>query len=298
VISWFINSHITSVRRTIQNQLVVDPAGVNMEDLKNRKPIIRLQPEASRSGVERWIKQLQVNDVTANHIGDATALHNLIQVVTGINENMLGQFHGGRRSATEARNVTTSAASRLKMYAALLYTSSLEPLGRQMLSNLRDGLTAQAYVRMFGTASTGETFQTFKAVTRDQLVGNYDFGLFDGTLPSEKGYHAEVLTEVLLALLGNPQAIMLTGLDPKTIMFEVLRLKGIKFPERFAIQNNMGAGQQMAGILPQLQAQMAAGQQGNVNGNGTVPPNGRANPTAGGEGAAGQSLLSGLVAGA
>jgi hypothetical protein len=245
VISWFINSHITSVRRTIQNQLVVDPAGVVMDDLKNRRSVIRLQPDASRSGVERWIKQLDVRDSTAGHVGDATNLHGLLQTVTGINENLLGQFHGGRRSATEARNVTTSAASRLKMYSALIFTSAIEKLGKQMLSNLRDGLSVDTYVRMFGMAANGTSFSTFKKVTRNDLIGNYDFGIFDGTLPSEKGYHAEVLQEVLLALLNNPQAILLLGLDPKLIAFEVMRLRGIRYPERFTIQQNLQAGQQM-----------------------------------------------------
>lgn len=236
VISWLINSHITSVRKVIQNFLIVDPDSVEMDDLKQRRPVIRLKPGAARSGIDRWIKQLQVNDVTQRHIEDAQVLQGMIQLTTGINENLLGQFHGGRRSATEARNVSSSAASRLKMVVQNIWFAAIEPMGRQMLSNLRDGLTEETFVRMFGSDADPASYMALKKVSKEDLVGDYDFQTFDGTLPSEKGYIADQLTEVLTAMMSSPEAIPLFGLDPKLLMFEAMRLKGIRHPQRFAIQ--------------------------------------------------------------
>lgn len=272
VISWMINSHITSVRKVIQNYLVVDPDSVEMSDLKERRPVIRLKNGAARSGVDRWIKQLTVNDVTQNHIADADVLQKLVQLTTGINENLLGQFHGGRRSATEARNVSTSAAARLKMIVQNLWFSSLEPLGRQMLSNLRDGLTQQTFVRMFGSDADPLSYMTLKRVTREDLVGDYDFQVFDGTLPSEKGYTADTLTEILTALLSNPNAIPLLGMDPKLLMYEILRLKGVRHPQRFALQNPMMAAQ----VLQMIYATSTAAGQNGAPGAGNPQQNGTA----------------------
>ncbi len=154
VITWFINSHITSVRKVIGNHYIVDPNGVEMKDLQERKPVIRLKGGAA-GGIDRFIKQLTVQDVTQNHMMDVEVLQKIVQVVTGISENLLGQFHPGRRSATEARNVNSGAVSRLKMIAALIYKSSLEPLAKQMLSNLREGLDEEQMVRLVGEGPVG-----------------------------------------------------------------------------------------------------------------------------------------------
>lgn len=299
--SWFINSHVTSVRRTIQNQFLVDPTAIEMDDLKNHRTVIRLRPEAARSGVDRWVKQLEVRDVTQNHVADAEALHTIAQVVTGVNETLLGQVHSGRRSATEHRNVATSAASRLKMYCSVIFISGLEPLGRQMLSNLRDGLTVETFVRMFGSAATMEGFQQFKKITKADLVGDYDFAFFDGTLPSEKNYMADVLSEFLLALFKSPEAIMLTGLDPKLMTYEVMRLKGIRYPERFSIQNNPALMQQLM-MQQQLQQQQQLNQNGqpNTNGKPKVQGNGQTGATGTNPAVAqtpGNDILSGLLRG-
>jgi hypothetical protein len=46
-ISWFINSRITNVRKVIGDKLVVNTQYVNMTDLQQRRPVIRLTGAAS-----------------------------------------------------------------------------------------------------------------------------------------------------------------------------------------------------------------------------------------------------------
>jgi hypothetical protein len=235
VITWFINARITSVRKVIQNYLVVDTEGIEIKDLENRNPVIRLKAGAGKQGIDRWIKQLAVNDVTTNHIGDAKFLQELVQLTTGINENMLGQFHSGRRSASEARNVMSSAASRLKMIATLIFRMCLERMGRQMLSNLRDGLDEETMVKVVGVNNALKGGEEFQPVTKADLVGSYDFDVFDGTLPSEKGASADVLQGMLEAFFKNPEAAIALGIDPKAVLMELLELRGIRNPERFML---------------------------------------------------------------
>lgn len=252
VISWFINSRITSVRKVISNYLIVDPEGVEMKDLQNRNPVIRIKPTAAGRGVDRWIKQLDVNDVTTNHINDVEFLNGLIQTVTGISENLMGQFHGGRRSATEARNVQSSAAARLKMLAAIIFRTALEPMGRKMLSNLRDGLDEETTVRVVGLTDALEG-ASFLPVDKSSLAGAYDFEIFDGTLPSEKIHNAQALQEVLSLGFKNPEVSVALRLDLLAVFIEWLQLRGVRNPERFTLH---APDENTLALLGQQQQQM------------------------------------------
>ncbi len=235
VITWFINSRITNVRKVIQDKLVVNPKNINMDDLDKRSPVIRLTSSAT-GDIDRSIKQLQLTDVTTTHITDAKFLQEMVQIVTGINDTLLGQFQPGRRSATEHRNVTSGSAARLKATASVIYRVALEPMARQMLSNLQDGLDEEQFVKIIGTQEA-QAGQGFIGVTKDDLVGKYEFEAFDGTLPSERMNTAQALEEVLTMLLQNPSAAVLFGLDPRKILREIMVLRGIKNPERFALDN-------------------------------------------------------------
>jgi hypothetical protein len=236
VISWFINSRITSVRKVIDNKLIVDPEGVEMKDLADRNPIIRLKTNAGSRGIDRWIKQLDVHDVTTNHIKDAEFLRELVEITTGINENIMGQFHGGRRSATEARNVTSAAAARLKVIATIIFYAAIEPMGRKMLSNLRQGLDEETMVKVMGLTDAIEGAQFMKAAKGD-LNGEYDFQIFDGTTPSEKSVIAQTIEQYLLALMRSPEAALALQIDPRAMFMEALELRGVRNPRRFTLKS-------------------------------------------------------------
>ena len=235
VTNWFLNSHIKSVRNVIQNYLVVDPAAIDINDIKMRRPVLKLLPGASRQGVDKWIKQLNVQDVTANHMADIDVLQSLMQIITGVSENAMGQFHGGRRSASEARAVNAGTANRLQMLAKIIWTDALDPLGRQMIANQRDGLDEPTFVRLTGDIPDLNAFNRFKQVDKNMLVGNYDFEIFDGTLPSEKNAIANSLEELFAAFIQNPQAAMALGIDTQKLLMLLAKYRGIPAPEQVLI---------------------------------------------------------------
>src|SRR4029077_11827767 len=100
--------------------------------------------------MDRAIRPLDVNDVTRTHFQDADILNKIIQTVTGVNDNAMGQYNSGRRSASEARVVTAGAAGRMKMHGQLIWDSSLGRLGRLMVSNLRQSLSLEAFTGVVG----------------------------------------------------------------------------------------------------------------------------------------------------
>ena len=265
VIDWFLNSHISNVRKHITNRLVVDPSGIHYEDLKTHKAVIRIKPEAAKQGVDRYVKQLTTTDVTRGHISDISELIKFAQMTTAISDNLMGQFHSGRRSAREANNVSAASGSRLRNVIKLIFSTALEPLGRDMLSNLRSGLTEEMFVTVSGDEFPDwASYQGFKIaeervkvpVSRTTIAGKFDFKVFEGTLPSEKGQQADTLEGLLENLLKNPQGmqmILQLGYDPAKLLKEVLELRGIKHPERFKVSEvRKQEYQQQAAQLQQL----------------------------------------------
>ena len=265
--TWFINSHITNVRKVIQNQLIVDPKGVEMQDLKDRNPVIRLKPTVQGSGVDRWIKQLSVQDATQGHVNDAGVMENFAKSATGITDTILGEFASGRRSAREAGNVANSAAARLLLTAHSIWDNALLPMGRDMLSNIRDGMSVQQLVRVVGQSTAmanqqgvqtllmmPQQIQTptgpqLQMVDKTMLAGSYDFQVFDGTLPSVRGATAQTLQELLTVLLTNPELVFVLGINPVPLLHEILELRGIRNIDRFNL-NPQSAQQliQLAGF--------------------------------------------------
>ena len=131
----------------------------------------------------------------------------------------------------------------------IIYYTGLEPLFRKMLSNHRDGLDEETYVKVRGIAANPTELAGFK-VTRDQLVGNYDFKVFDATLPSEKGYLASQMGEMLTAMMSNPEAIPMFGYDPRKLFDKMFELRGVKNLESLKLdpilQQQMMIAAQMA----------------------------------------------------
>lgn len=227
--TWFLNSRVDNVRKVIGDKLVVDPAGIEMKDLTERKPVIRLKAGMSKSGVDTWIKQLNLQDVTTNHIADIEKIWEFIQITTGINDNALGQFSQGRRSAAEARTVNAGAASRLKTIATVLWETFYSQMGQKLLTNYRY-LEIDEFKRIIGPNATQERLDAMKAAIGEGL----ELEFFDGTAPSEKGYIAQSMQELLLGLLENPQAAAMVTQEPfRSLIVEIADLRGIRSPERF-----------------------------------------------------------------
>jgi len=253
-ITWFINARITSVRKVISNFLLVDPDAIEIKDLNERSPVIRLKKKYAGSGLDNYVKQLKVEDVTKSHLDDVAILTGYARDATGISENLMGQFSSGRRSATEARNVSSNAAGRQLLVVNGLWDTIFQPLGRKMSSNHQQGLDEEQLIKVAGLSNVMANQQgaiQMLNITKDQLIGNYDFIMFEGSLPSQRHANAGTLQELLIAMMSNPMAIPLLGLDPKLLTLEALTLRDIRNVDRFNLTpERLGELTGMAGQPP------------------------------------------------
>jgi hypothetical protein len=254
-IDWFVNSRVASVKRTLDNQLVVDPSVVEMSTLENRSRVILLKRGVARAGLDRYIKPLPVTDVTSGHMNDVAQLTSITHSVTGISDNALGQYHSGRRSATEARAVTQGSTGRLMTVLQLVWEAAFVPMAQKLAINSRQYISQERLAKVVGPTIAQEVGVKFNAGPAE-LVGNADFFVFEGTLPSEKQFLAQSIQELLGLILSNPEAAVQYGLDPNKMIDEIYTLRGVpNVKERFAMDQPDQQQQMVQQIIAQMMAQ-------------------------------------------
>ena len=246
-ITWLYNSRVSSVRNSMDRHLVVNPTHIDTASLEARSPIIYTRKNAPLVDLRSLVHQLDIRDTTTGHFQDADNLMKTMQFVTGVNENAMGQVSGGRRSATENRAANAGAASRMKVILSCAWDTALGPLGRKLSLNQRQGFSPETFRKIFGEdEKTLGLFERFCPSNPLDLVGNEDFFVFDSTLNSEKGFLAQSLQELVVAVVSNPEFAMTSGFDLQKAMEEIQTLRGLSNVTRFfktpAIPPGMGPG--------------------------------------------------------
>jgi hypothetical protein len=249
LVTWFINSHVLNVQKVLKSRFIVDETKVNTADLVGNDPFIRVTK--ATADIDKVVKQIAMMDVTQGHISDVNSIMGLIQLTTGINDNALGQYASGRRSATEARNVNSGAAARLQMHAKLLYEGGYSQLGKILIANTRQGRSQEVYNRILGEAVEKYPFEKTILSDPEQILGGYDFLPFDATLPSFRFEQASLLKEVFTMLVNNPQTIQMLQLNPLLILDHMAELLGIDNMKDFSTAAAQAGGTQPMAQLPQ-----------------------------------------------
>lgn len=226
VVTFLFNSHIVNIRKVIGNRFIADVNKVQEEDILNGSMLIRTK--GAQGDINRVIKQLDVTDVTKGNLAEVDGLGGLIQLITGVNENALGQYSSGRRSATEARNVNAGSAARLKMHGTLAWFQGIKPLATQFLSNTRQWRTREVYEAIVGNLAAEALFEQVILADPNKLAGGYDFVPYDATLPTDRQFQAGVLQELFGMLVSNPNTIQLVNKDPMKLLNYIAQLYNIR----------------------------------------------------------------------
>jgi len=242
--SWFLNSHMENVRTAINNQLVVDPYAVEMQDVRKPGPgkLIRLKKTALGRDVRTAINQLPVMDITRGHIDSMQKFFDIGQKVSAVSENLLGlQDSGGRKTATEVRTSSEAAASRLAATARVISSQGMTALTHQMSLNTQQWMSEDFYVRVVG--QDGLMYPL--AIGQDQVAGDYFYPIHDGTLPLDKVAMLDIWRQILEGTMQDPELRQAYSI-PKIFEF-VAELGGARNIKSFRLQQgDPGMMQQQA----------------------------------------------------
>lgn len=250
MISWLVNSRLENVRTVVNNQFVVDPNRVEMQDLRQPAPgkAIRLKQAAIGTDVREAITQLQVLDVTQGHFTDMQLLRTLGDACSGINDNMRGiQTSGGRRSATEARMAMQAGASRLSQMAILISSQALGDVCDQSILNIQQFMPDEMWIELSGDEDNLPAGSTL--LKPDMIAGSFNYQISDGSLPYDKAAMVETWKEILMAVMQDPE--LRQAKDVIRIFDYIAVLGGAKNIKEFNRQQQAFApGQPPAGAIP------------------------------------------------
>ncbi len=117
------------------------------------------------------------------------------------------------------------------------------------------------YEKIVGKLALTAPYATTILADPNSLAGGYDFSPFDATLPSDKGFQANVFQQLFTELVNNPNTLQLLNLNPIKLLNHIAELYGIKNLQDFSLTANPALPPLQASVQPNAEvgAQAAAG---------------------------------------
>jgi hypothetical protein len=233
-LTWLLNTHFYNVRKALNDQYVVDPSKVVMKDLTNPNPgrLIRLKPAAYGSDARLAVQQLQTQDITRANIQDAQLVTEMLQRITGINDNLMGMMNTGRKTATEVRSSTTFGINRMKTTTEYMSSMGFSPWTQGLVQTTQQMFDDDREYKIVGDAA--QWAGRFLRVTPDDIAGFYDFVPVDGTLPIDRFAQVNLWQQLMGQMAKIPQ--VMGGYDFAKIFAFVAQLAGLKNISQFRVQ--------------------------------------------------------------
>ena len=265
--SFLVNSHFDNVRKVMNDMLIVNPSLVEMGDLKRPGPgrLIRLKTAAFGRDVREAIHQLQVTDVTKEHIRDASLFMQIGEKISAVTENILGvQDTGGRKTATETRVASGAAVSRLAGQAKIISAQAITDLTEQWAVNIQQLQSPEFAMKVVGQMSPEE-----QIIRPQMLVGNFHYPIHDGTMPLDKIAMLDQWRQLFAVVLQDPMLRQSYNV-PKMFEF-IAELGGARNIEAMRINAmpdaQLAAQAQAGNVIPISQARgmQGGGNTGQVN---------------------------------
>ena len=240
-LNWLFNSHITNVRKALNDMLVVDPYMINIKDLQTPEPgkLIRMRRPAWGRGVRDAVMQLDVRDVTQQHIGDASWIINWMNNLVGTDESMMGSMRqGGPERLTKAEFMGTrqSSMSRLEHMAKVVSMQAMQDIAYFFASHTQQLMSQETYVNTVGEWEARlkkeyglDIKNNRMKIKPEDLLIEYDVEYRDGTIPSSDS--AAVWLELFTVVAEHPE--LNQRFDITRIFEKIARAHGEKNVQEF-----------------------------------------------------------------
>lgn len=233
-ISWLVNSHFYNVRKTLNNQFLVDPSRVVLKDLLDPLPggLIRVKPAGYGTDVKQYVHQFETVDITRAHISDIQTMVQMGQRIVGVNDQLLGMLTTkGRQTATEVRTASGFGINRLKTQSEFFSAMGWSPLSQMIVQNSQQYFSLERAFRIVG--DLGLDAPSFVGINPEIIQGFYDFVPVDGSLPIDRFAQANLWRNIFTDMQKFPT--LLQRFDIGRIFVWVAQLAGLKNISQFRV---------------------------------------------------------------
>lgn len=239
-IDWLVNQHFYNVRAALNNQFILDPTKIVAKDAEDGGPGFRyrLRPEAYGQDIRTFFHQVQVQDVTRQHLTDVQSMFGMGERVFGVNDQMFGVLAGGgRKTATEVRTSSAFGVNRLKTVAEYQSATGFSRHSQKMVQNTQQYMDATQKYKIAGTLIDDmgpQAAERFLMVQPEDITGAYDFVSVDGTMPIDRMALANLWKELMMQMSRSPTLMM--RYDLGRIFGHIANLAGVRNLQQFRVQ--------------------------------------------------------------
>jgi len=245
-------SHVTNVRKAINDMFIVDPYLINIKDLEDPEPgkLIRLRRPAWGHGVKDVVQQLQVNDITRANISDSAYITQWMDRISGADQSMSGSLRQGgpeRLTRSEFQGTRGSAVSRLQRIAMLIGYQFMQDVGTMFAVHTQQYMTKETVVKITGRYEEQLKNQFGQDATRARvspldMAISYDLLVRDGSVPG--GNFSEAWLQLFQIIGTSPE--LTQQFDVTRIFMYIAQQLGAKNVEDF----RRNVGQIQGQVLP------------------------------------------------
>jgi hypothetical protein len=236
VLDWLVNSHFYNVRKTLNGDIVFDPAAIYASDVMDPAPgkRVRLRPEGRGRDVRTVFHNVALGgDVTQTHLQDTQYIGLLLQRLLGVSDNASGiPQQGGRRTATESRIASASSAGRLKTIAEYASATGFMPHAKKLIANTQQKYSQEKAFRIAGDAMLHG--KDSMLIRPGDIEGGFGYVPVDGAVPIDR-YAIVAMWGNLFGQIRNfPQ--VLQAYDMGKVFEWVAEQGGIRNIRQFRVQ--------------------------------------------------------------
>lgn len=269
VIDWLGNSHIENSRRHLNNSMLYGAAFIEEADILNPNAAghFRLTKFGERLIMEgrltldQVIKQVELTDVTRQHIQDIGFFFDMAQRMTGAADQNMGRPTTQKRTLGEIQSVLSGSSQRMSVQAVLMDAAAIAPMAMRLVSNRQQFSSKEQFYRI--TGDLARELGDRVLIRPQDVYGNFDYTSNTGALPPDPAQMAETWVKVMEAL-GKLPILLAPTPDGRQISLhevfnETLRAAGIKNFDQFYQQMVMPP----PGVVPDEEVEQGV-QAGNV----------------------------------
>lgn len=260
ILNFLFNSHVTNVRKAINDMFVVDPYLINMNDLKDPEPgkLVRMRRPGWGKGVKDAVSQLGVTDVTRGNVSDSSWILSWMNNISGADESMMGSLREGgpeRLTAAEFKGTRGSGMSRLEHMSRLIGYQAMQDIGYFFASHAQQLMSRESYVKVTGrwqellTKHYGVSEGDQMKVSPEQLLIDYDVNVKDGSVPGSGD--VGTFMELFKVMAEHPE--LQQNMDVTRVFRHIARESGVKNVDDF--MRKQQPQPQQAGVMGDEQIQ-------------------------------------------